>query len=309
MHLTSCVALILFVCAVYAELRVSWWRPLAWQVPTPLQLNARAQVMVCSKKRSTEKVQLESSLPAGSYIHFQSVYVYTEKTKSLYCHHFRIEFTSAKSHLRWTQRRVRLRLKGYRFFLGFLRRLKSPWISLQPPSEPKTRPPVSTAHDAAEKAPTQDQIQAWRNEASKQRQLADEAVQKSKSSYIEGHHAEAKHFSQQAKEYRLLMQKWNQRASDAVFALQNRPLGPYEMDLHGLFKQEALERLQQRLNELNGNRVPGRTVLTVITGKGQHSGVGGPQLQPAVMMWLKLNGYVYERDPQNAGRLLIRLID
>jgi DNA-nicking Smr family endonuclease len=65
-----------------------------------------------------------------------------------------------------------------------------------------------------------------------------------------------------------------------------------ELDLHGKTQEEAIRMVQNFLLVCHRERL--KHVL-VITGRGHHSGAGGPVLKDAVQRWLELNGKRFAR--------------
>ncbi len=70
------------------------------------------------------------------------------------------------------------------------------------------------------------------------------------------------------------------------------------LDLHGKTKEEALISVQSFV--MGGHRQRQRSIL-IITGKGHHSGEGGPVLNQAVRSWLQRHGHPYIKDFSSAS--------
>lgn len=89
--------------------------------------------------------------------------------------------------------------------------------------------------------------------------------------------------------------KWLKNLLHAAFP-DNAP----ELDLHGLQVTEALERVEQTLEQV---RAGGLTRLRIICGKGKHSKGGRGVLREAVAGWLDAHGYAgrYRRKMERDG--------
>lgn len=114
-----------------------------------------------------------------------------------------------------------------------------------------------------------------------------------------GNHAKAKKHSFTANKYAELMDLANKRATDAAFAENNskKSQRAHEIDLHGLFVHEAIERLEERVNSAMQNGFPH---LIVVTGQGVHS-ENGPKIKPAGIKFAEDEEIVYRLDCPNAG--------
>lgn len=64
------------------------------------------------------------------------------------------------------------------------------------------------------------------------------------------------------------MKHYNQQAADLIFAEKNKGRSRYEIDLHGLFVQEAAEKVDEALKRCERE---GQDHLVIIVGKGLHS--------------------------------------
>lgn len=86
--------------------------------------------------------------------------------------------------------------------------------------------------------------------------------------------------------------------------MNNAGLPRDEIDLHGLFVEEAVEIVRARMQE---ERRRGGKGLWVIVGKGNHSEGGVAKLKPAVEKFCREEGLVVSVDPRNEGRVWIAL--
>lgn len=119
-------------------------------------------------------------------------------------------------------------------------------------------------------------------------------------------HAEAKRHSSTANKFAKLMNKSNKLAADAAFVENNskKSLRAHEIDLHGLFVAEAIERLADRIIFA---RQKGFSHLIVVTGRGLHS-PNGPKIKPAVIRFAQDEKIVYRSGWPNAGCVRLDLI-
>jgi DNA-nicking Smr family endonuclease len=109
--------------------------------------------------------------------------------------------------------------------------------------------------------------------------------------YLKGDGAKAKLYSMEAKHYNRLMQEMHTEASQRIF--ESRSTHEAFIDLHGLHQDEAVQIIEQRLNNLHSNY---RGIIYIVTGTGHHSGNSGlskkaSKLKPAVEDYLKSENY------------------
>lgn len=110
--------------------------------------------------------------------------------------------------------------------------------------------------------------------------------------YLKGDGAKAKLYSMEAKHYNRLMQDMHTEASQRIF--ESRSQHEAFIDLHGLHQDEALNVIQQRLDNLRGKSYRG--IIYIVTGTGHHSGASGlskktSKLKPVVEEFLKSENY------------------
>lgn len=129
-----------------------------------------------------------------------------------------------------------------------------------------------------------------------------ECAKSSKEAYQRRNHKEAKTYSENGKRYQELKEENNKRAADAIFKYLNAPgkISENSIDLHGLFVDEALDRLQKRVLSCKKNNV---NELIVIVGQGNHS-TDGPKIKPAVLEYAKCDGIRHRPNTPNAGCVL-----
>ncbi|KAI9316850.1 hypothetical protein BX666DRAFT_1947489 [Dichotomocladium elegans] len=109
--------------------------------------------------------------------------------------------------------------------------------------------------------------------------------------YLQGNGAKAKAYSDQAKYYNRLMQEMHNEASLRIFEKRNQ----HEafIDLHGLHVDEALDIVQDRLENLSSSY---EGIVYIITGTGHHSGASGfsskrSKIKPSVEEFLRQQNY------------------
>ncbi|KAL7752051.1 hypothetical protein RI367_002580 [Sorochytrium milnesiophthora] len=121
----------------------------------------------------------------------------------------------------------------------------------------------------------------WRQKADFEAQERGRCFEASRAAYARGDKAEAKLLSDKGKEHGVNMERYNQMAADEAFAFHNnsRQDNLAELDLHGLYVKEALQRVGQHIQRCKKAGVK-QTVL--ITGRGKHSADGLAKIRPAV---------------------------
>lgn len=101
------------------------------------------------------------------------------------------------------------------------------------------------------------------------------------------------------------MREYNERAAHHIFKSKNPsyPSDLSQIDLHGLFVNEALVRTAGHVNACRKKRIA-RT--TIITGKGNRSRDGEAKIKPAVEIFLsRESGIATQVDRRNEGCLLL----
>lgn len=137
----------------------------------------------------------------------------------------------------------------------------------------------------------------YRKEATKWAIKRDQSFRSSQNAYNRGDGLKAKNDSNLGKHYKKLCDEANKSAANAIFIQmnENRPLT--EIDLHGLFVNEAIEKLEDRVIYAINNGVH---ELDVIVGQGHHS-EDGPKIKPSVVMFAENNNIPYIINERNAG--------
>lgn len=101
------------------------------------------------------------------------------------------------------------------------------------------------------------------------------------------------------------MDEYNRQASEFIFRENNAPgrVEADQIDLHGLFVEEAERILEMRIRE---DQARGQHHLHAIVGKGNHSSGHVQKLKPKVEELCQELGLQY-RTEENAGRIFINL--
>lgn len=128
-----------------------------------------------------------------------------------------------------------------------------------------------------------------------------ELSEQSQQAYKSGDGAEAKRLSEKAKEHAQKMDEHNAKAAEFVFRENNADSAEDEIDLHGLFVNEAIEYLEKRINASQSRN---ESHLDVIVGKGLHSDHGA-KIKPAVEDMCQKYGFKYSIDEENSGVIVI----
>lgn len=181
----------------------------------------------------------------------------------------------------------------------------------QPQSAPAAQPqqqPSKSQPAQSGSAPTFGGAREWpasssagdaaRFRASEHAQKRGELLSQSQAAWNSGDKAAAKVLSEQGKAEGAAMEKANAEAAELYFNDNNKKHDEGTIDLHGLYVEEAIDRLEQRLTSCQKN---GRAQLIIIFGKGNHSKDGVRKIKPAVekiMAQYKLRVAVDRSDTQ-----------
>ncbi|KAJ3781788.1 hypothetical protein GGU10DRAFT_365545 [Lentinula aff. detonsa] len=128
--------------------------------------------------------------------------------------------------------------------------------------------------------------------------------QESHEAYARGDGAGAKELSNEGKEHKQKMEQLNKQASDWIYVENNKDSKPGEIDLHGLYVKEAIERSDSAIEDAKRR---GDTEMHLIVGKGLHSSGGVAKIKPAIEALMQKHQLVAELDSNNAGVLIVQL--
>ncbi|KAJ7647415.1 hypothetical protein FB45DRAFT_893378 [Roridomyces roridus] len=126
----------------------------------------------------------------------------------------------------------------------------------------------------------------------------------SQAAYTQGDGARAKELSNQGHAHQARMHSLNKEASDWIFIENNKDSKPGEIDLHGLYVKEAIERTDLALEQAKRR---GDTEIHLIVGKGLHSEHGVAKLKPAIEEVMQKHQLSAVLDPHNAGVLVVQI--
>lgn len=118
-----------------------------------------------------------------------------------------------------------------------------------------------------------------RASAHREGDLMAKSFDESHKAYAQGDGGRAKQLSNQGHEHKQKMEQFNQQAADWIFHANNEDSAPNEVDLHGLYTEEAIAKTEQAIRE---HQQKGTRELRVIVGKGIHSQNHVAHIKPAV---------------------------
>ncbi|KYQ89578.1 small MutS related (smr) family protein [Tieghemostelium lacteum] len=121
----------------------------------------------------------------------------------------------------------------------------------------------------------QDEVDSY---AKKRQELNDQADK----AYESGDKELAKELREQAKHQTQLMEETNKKASREIFADKNKNLDKFTVDLHGLKAKDALELMDERIEQLKKDSSNSGKPFVIIVGAGNHSDENGPKIKPLV---------------------------
>ena len=136
--------------------------------------------------------------------------------------------------------------------------------------------------------------------------LRNQAFEQSKKCYERKDHNNAKKYSREGKLHDLYRKIWNAKAVKVIFERNNRGRGLKEIDLHGLFVEEAKQEFKKRIDIC---KWIGIKYLRVIVGKGNNSKDGVAKIKPAIIELANKMRLNCQLVPGNVGCLVIELPD
>lgn len=143
----------------------------------------------------------------------------------------------------------------------------------------------------------------YRKEARELAVKRDESFRKSQIAYKQGDGLKAKQLSEQGKRCQKLCVEANKSAADEIFNYNNNRGPLTEIDLHGLYTNEAIEMLEHRIVKASNHGVER---LDVIVGQGNHS-ENGPKIKPSVKAFAADNNIRYTINNRNPGCISLYL--
>ncbi|KAJ3776478.1 hypothetical protein FB446DRAFT_721123 [Lentinula raphanica] len=148
------------------------------------------------------------------------------------------------------------------------------------------------------------QYMELRKRANEEGDAMAKSFQESHEAYARGDGAGAKELSNKGKEHQRKMEQFNKQASDWIYTENNKDSKTGEIDLHGLYVKEAIERTDSAIVDAKHR---GESEIRLIVGKGMHSSGGVAKIKPAIEELMQKHQLVAELDPNNAGVLIVQL--
>ena len=122
--------------------------------------------------------------------------------------------------------------------------------------------------------------------------------------YLNGDTIRANELSRMGRQYHSQVQEFQSKMKEELLERTvQREEKVTTLDLHGLFVKEALDTMMDLINNLKKKKTNGSQLLEVITGAGKHSSGGKARIKPAVLSFLRDNGFSYKE--VNSGVLLV----
>ncbi|KAG8991078.1 hypothetical protein FRB90_001471, partial [Tulasnella sp. 427] len=145
-----------------------------------------------------------------------------------------------------------------------------------------------------------------RAEAKAQGDAMARCFRESQEAFRSGDGARAKELSELGKLHRAQMDELNKQASEWIFIENNISRGrpSNEVDLHGLYVKEAIERADRAIVEAQER---GDRELRFIVGRGMHSRDSVGKLRAAIEALMLKYRLACHTDPRNVGVLIVRL--
>ncbi|KAL1714236.1 hypothetical protein EV715DRAFT_209969 [Schizophyllum commune] len=138
-----------------------------------------------------------------------------------------------------------------------------------------------------------------RARANKEGDAMARAFDESHKAYTSGNGARAKELSNEGKAHQRQMEEFNKKAADWIFDSK-----PGEVDLHGLYVKEAVERTEIAIEDAKRR---GDREIHLIVGKGLHSNGKAAKIKPAIEQLMAKHNLAADLDPDNAGVLIVQI--
>lgn len=145
-------------------------------------------------------------------------------------------------------------------------------------------------------------IEELREKAREYGQKCAECARNAKSAHLQGRKDDAKLYMSDCKKYEEHKKEADEMAADAVFERNNKYRYLGEIDLHGLYVNEAIEKLEQRIKFIKGSNM---RALSIIVGQEHHS-EDEPKIKPAVEASARKNNITFHLDSKNHGRICFK---
>ncbi|KAF8493627.1 hypothetical protein JB92DRAFT_2998371 [Gautieria morchelliformis] len=181
-----------------------------------------------------------------------------------------------------------------------------------------SRPPSSPPIRASEHEPPSDRpyrngnlinqdnehFKQLRTRANEEGDAMARCFKESKSAYEAHNGALAKELSNKGRAHQKQMNNLNAQASDWIFKANNTDSNPGEIDLHGLYVNEAIIHSERAIQEAQSR---GDSEIRLIVGKGLHSPDHVAKLEPAIKQLVQRYNLSAHLDDHNAGVLVVAL--
>ncbi|KAI4528627.1 DUF1771-domain-containing protein [Schizophyllum commune Loenen D] len=143
-----------------------------------------------------------------------------------------------------------------------------------------------------------------RARANKEGDAMARAFDESHAAYTSGNGARAKELSNEGKAHQRQMEEFNKKAADWIFVGAWLDSKPGEVDLHGLYVKEAVERTEVAIEDAKRR---GDREIHLIVGKGLHSNGKAAKIKPAIEQLMAKHNLAADLDPDNAGVLIVQI--
>lgn len=151
-----------------------------------------------------------------------------------------------------------------------------------------------------------EEAQQLREEASNLRALAQESFEASQAAWNAGDRAGAADYKKERLALAERARAADAAASEAIFRQNNAGRPDDEIDLHGLYVNEALEKAEQAIQAAKAH---GRKQLVFITGKGNNSRGGIPKVKPAMEQLMVKHQLRCTTGVPNAGCITVQFVE
>ncbi|CAG8574078.1 2502_t:CDS:2 [Gigaspora margarita] len=129
----------------------------------------------------------------------------------------------------------------------------------------------------------EEKYQRYRKLAHDEAQLRNDYFAQSQEAFRNHEKRKAKELSIKGKEHAKQMEIYNSMAVDVIFGENNKGRPMNEIDLHGLYVKEAMDKAESRIQYCKANKIDH---LVIIVGRGKHSS-GLAKLKPAIINLMK----------------------
>lgn len=161
-----------------------------------------------------------------------------------------------------------------------------------PSSAPRNNNPASKPSPSQPLQGSSAAGDSYRFAASQHANLRAKYMAASQAAWASGDKAKAKSESDKGKEEGNQVEQQNRLAAQAYFNDNNKNKNKNEIDLHGLYVEEAIDYLTKRLDSMRGNS---EESLIVIVGRGNHS-TDGVKIRPAVEKLIRQRNFKFMGD-------------